>query len=304
MKRGFFCLVLNFEEVTLKDREWMSGLFRLGGRASLDYSFTTCYVWRYIFGYRVARMGDYAILKAEEDGGSYLFPTGRGPLEPVIEAIIEDARECGARMRFNTLLEADKEWLEARFPDRFDYIPCRENADYIYEAERLATLSGKKLAAKRNHINRFVESYPDWAYEPITEANMEAVRRMNLEWNLASNDKQDEILSGEYCAVEQAMTHFRELGLSGGLIRSGGRVLAFAIGDALSNDTFLVHFEKAFADVQGAYQIINREFVKHNCMDYAFVDREEDAGVEGLRKAKLSYDPLKLVSKYAAILRE
>jgi hypothetical protein len=80
--------------------------------------------------------------------------------------------------------------------------------------------------------------------------------------------------------------------------------MAFSIGDPLSDDTFLVHFEKAFADVQGAYQIINREFVKNNCALYAFVDREEDAGVEGLRKAKLSYDPFRLVDKYAAIMRE
>ena len=149
-----------------------------------------------------------------------------------------------------------------------------------------------------------MENNPDWTYEPVTEENMNAVRRMNLEWNLASDDKQDELLSGEYCAVEQAMRHFGDLGLSGGLIRVGGRAVAFAIGDPLSDDTFLVHFEKAFADVQGAYQIINREFVKHNCEGYAFVDREEDAGVEGLRKAKLSYDPLRLVEKYAAIMKE
>jgi hypothetical protein len=297
-------LELNFHEITLKDRDWLTELFRLGGRTSLDYSFTTCYVWRYIFAYRAARMDDYAVVKAETEGGSYLFPTGRGPLLPVVNAIAADAKEHGTRLRFNTLLQGDKEWLEANYPDRFDFIPCRQNADYIYEAERLSALTGKKLAAKRNHINRFVEAYPDWTYEPITGENIGAVRRMNLEWNLASEDKQDELLSGEYCAVEQAMRHFDELGLSGGLIRAGGRVMAFSIGDPLSDDTFLVHFEKAFADVQGAYQIINREFVKNNCALYAFVDREEDAGVEGLRKAKLSYDPFRLVDKYAAIMRE
>ncbi len=297
-------MALEFREIELADREWMTALFRKGGRVSLDYSFTTCYVWRYIFGYRVARMGDYVIVKATEQKSSYLFPAGSGPLEPVIEAIIADAKACGVEMRFNTLLEEDRKWLEEHYPGRFSYIDCRQNADYIYEAERLLTLSGKKLAAKRNHINRFVENYPDWTYEPITEANMDDVRRMNLEWNLASDDKQNELLSGEYCAVEQAMRRFRTLGLLGGLIRVDGRVLAFAIGDVLSDDTFLVHFEKAFADIQGAYQIINREFVRHNCVGFQFVDREEDAGVEGLRKAKLSYDPLRLVDKYAAFMKE
>jgi hypothetical protein len=296
-------LALNFQEITLDDRAWMRELFRTGGRVSLDYSFTTCYMWRYIFGYRVARLGDSMIVKAETDNSSFLFPTGSGPFEPIIEAAIEDARAAGVPFRFNTLLKADRDWLEARYPGRFEYRECRENADYIYESKRLLTLSGKKLAPKRNHINRFIENNPDWAYEPITPESIDEVRRMNLAWSATSGNWQSELLSGEYCAVEQAMRHFSALELSGGLIRAGGRVIAFSIGDALSDDTFLVHFEKAFADIQGAYQIINREFVRHNCADYAFVDREEDAGIEGLRKAKLSYDPLRLVDKYAAALK-
>lgn len=304
MKRGSFRLVLHFNEMMMKDRGWMNRLFRLGKRTSLDYSFTTCFVWRYIFGYRVARMDDYAIIKAEEDGASYLFPSGQGPLKPVIEAIIADAKEGGIPLRFNTVLTEDKARLEELYPGRFAFVPCRHNADYIYESQRLATLSGKKLAAKRNHINRFIENNPDWTYEPIIQDNMDTVRRMNLEWNLASNDKQNELMSGEYCAVEQAMRHFDELELMGGLIRADGRALAFSIGDPLSDDTFLVHFEKAFADIQGTYQIINREFVRHNCENYEFVDREEDAGVPGLRKAKLSYYPLRLVEKYEATWKD
>ena len=104
--------------------------------------------------------------------------------------------------------------------------------------------------------------------------------------------------------MESAIRHFNELGLSGGLIRAEGKVVAFSIGDPLNDDTFLVHFEKAFADVQGAYQMINQQFVQRNCMAYRYINREEDAGVKGLRHAKMSYNPVMLVEKYLATLKE
>ena len=91
--------------------------------------------------------------------------------------------------------------------------------------------------------------------------------------------------------------------VSGGALRADGKIIAFSIGDMLNDEIFLVHFEKAYAEIQGAYPMINQQFVLHNCMGHKYVDREEDAGVEGLRKAKLSYDPLRLVDKYAAILK-
>ena len=100
--------------------------------------------------------------------------------------------------------------------------------------------------------------------------------------------------------VKRSLEYYNELVLSGGLIRAGGRFVAFALGDKLNETTFLVHIEKAFAEITGAYQIINREFVLHNCMDYEFVNREDDTGDENLRKAKLSYRPWEIVKKFSA----
>jgi hypothetical protein len=160
------------------------------------------------------------------------------------------------------------------------------------------------LSGKRNHINRFIEHHRDWRYETLSKANFDDVRRMNTLWCIQNGCAEDLAISEEYCAVESAIRHYDELGLSGGLIRTGGKVVAFSIGDPLNEDTFLIHFEKAFADVQGAYQMINQQFVQHHCMDYKYVDREEDAGVEGLRRAKLSYHPVLIAEKYTATLKE
>lgn len=293
---------VRYRKIELTDKPWMDALFAVEGRASLEYNFTNSFVWRHIYKLRAARLGDRLLMLSDPEKPSFLFPPGRGPLEPVLEQMAKDARAAGVPLRFHTVLPEDKAWLEAAYPGRFTFELERDGADYVYETERLATLKGKKLAAKRNHINRFVENHPDWRYEPLSAGNIEEARRMNLAWCAEARLRQQTDLNGEYCAVDQALHNFEALRLSGGLIRAGGRAVAFSIGDPLNQDTFLVHFEKAFAEIQGAYPMINRQFVLANCAGYAFVNREDDTGVEGLRRAKLSYGPHHLVEKYAATL--
>ena len=295
---------LDYKEIELDDREWMDPLFKMSGRGSLEYSFTTTFLWRCTYKYKAARLNDYLIILCDPNDPTYIFPAGQGPLEPVIQALIEDARQKGTKLTFNTILSKDKERLEQLYPGRFEFTPFRDGQDYVYTTQSLATLTGKKLAAKRNHIHRFTDNHPSWTYEPLTQKNMDETRQMNMAWCLQAGCLEDSSLYNESCAVEQAFRHFSELKLDGGVLRTEGRVVGFSIGDPLSEDTYLVHFEKAFADMQGAYPMINQQFVLHNCMDYAFVNREEDAGVPGLRQAKLSYCPDHLVEKYQATLVE
>jgi len=293
-------LQLNYREITLSDREWMNKHFDMTARGSLEYSFTTSFLWRCIYNFRVAEYQGYMLLLADPKNPTFLFPCGQGPLEPVIEALINDAAEMGAPLTFNTVLPEDKARLEAMYPGKFSFELYRDGADYVYDMQSLATLKGKKLAAKRNHIHRFVENHPDWQYEPISEANMEEVRQMKIAWCHQAGCRENSGLADEYCAVEQAFRNFRELKLDGGLIRAEGKVVAFSMGDKLNDTTYLVHFEKAFPEIQGAYPMINQQFVMNNCQNYAFVNREEDTGEPGLRQAKLSYNPSYLVEKYIA----
>lgn len=294
---------LKYKRIEIADKAWMDELFAMGDRGSLEYNFTNSFVWRHVYKLRVLRMGDRLLMLSDPEKPTFLFPAGRGPLEPAMERMAKDARQAGVPLKFHTVLPSDKAWLEANYPGRFTFEEYRDGADYVYETESLATLKGKKLSAKRNHINRFLESHPDWRYEPLTQANLEEAWQMNLIWCEEAARRQMSDLGGEYCAVEQALTHFDALKLSGGLIRAAGKVVAFSIGDPQNDDTFLVHFEKAYADIQGAYPMINQQFVLNNCMDYTYVNREDDTGVEGLRKAKLSYGPHHLVEKYTATLK-
>ena len=124
---------------------------------------------------------------------------------------------------------------------------------------------------------------------------------MHKEWCKLYGCGKNPSLKEESCAVSDAFCYFEELGLSGGMLSAGGAVVAFSIGDRLNKDTFLVHIEKAFPDIQGAYPMINKQFVIHNCENYRYVNREEDLGEEGLRKAKLSYQPYEILQKFGAI---
>lgn len=173
----------------------------------------------------------------------------------------------------------------------------RDLADYVYETEKLASLAGKKLHAKRNHINKFKNLYPDWSYETLTDDNVEDCFQMALKWRNKNGCEDDPEKNAEMCVTLNSLRLYKELGLRGGVLKAGGQIVAFTVGEPVSDDTFVVHIEKAFAEVDGAYPMINQQFVQHECMEYEYVNREEDTGAEGLRRAKLSYRPVFLEEK-------
>ncbi|GHU80637.1 hypothetical protein FACS1894191_6350 [Clostridia bacterium] len=297
--------MLEYKEIALSDREWMEPLFKLSNHRSEEYSFTFSYIWRKVFGYTAARMEDFLIIRGSKGDNPprYLFPAGKGDISKVLETLAEEARQEGHGLVFNEILAEHKSFLEENYPGQYYIEPVEHYFDYIYDTQSLITLAGKKLHSKRNHINRFKELYPDWSYEPITADNLDEVLHMNDEWlKVNMEESSSKTLIEESKSVSAAICDFLDLKLDGGLIRAGGRIIAFSMGDRLNTDTYLVHIEKAFGDVQGAYTIINQEFSRHNCQSFTYINREDDSGDEGLRKAKKSYNPAFMVEKFNAKL--
>ena len=244
-------------------------------------------------------------------GCSYMYPAGSGDIAAAIRALEADAAERGEPLRLVCLTPPQMAELEEFFPGRFTCTADRDGYDYLYDIDRLADLGGKKLHAKRNHIHRFEENNPTWAYEEITPASLPECLEMDQEWYRRSLQREGEVeerdLGDEGIALRSAMEHYEALGLEGGLIRVYGEVVAFTIGDRLSADTYDVHFEKAYGELQGAYAMINREFarwVREHHPEVKYLNREDDMGVPGLRKAKESYYPDLLVEKHTAILQK
>lgn len=269
---------------------------------SCEYSFTDLFNWGGVHQTEVARMGDYGIIRSGFKEFSYLYPFGRGNIRPVIEAMMEDAREHRVTFTISLILEPMKEELETLFPGLFAYSEERAYFDYIYTQESLSTLRGRQLSGKRNHINAFKKLYPDWSFEKITAENIAECWQMNEEWSARNELSLGSGLLKERSALKSAFEHFFEENLVGGLIRVNGKVIAYSMGHPLNSDTFVVHFEKAFDDIRGAYQMINQQFALNCCEGYTYLNREDDTGLEGLRKAKLSYLPHTLLKKYDAKL--
>lgn len=298
--------MLDFKRIELSDREWIEPLLMESGFQGSEYTFSNNYIYRKIYQIDVARMDGYYLVRSNKDlrYRSYLYPAGSGDVKPVIEAMMEDAREQGDVFRMHGVAKASAAQLEALFPDRFVIEEVRDNFDYIYESQRLITLAGKKLHSKRNFINRFKqENEGNWAYEPITPANLDECWDMNTRWCEKYGCDDTESLAEEACAVRNCFNNFEALGLSGGFLRVGDEIVAFTMGRPINHNTFIVHIEKAFSDVAGAYPMINQQFVSHAAADYQYINREDDVGDEGLRKAKLSYKPDILLEKYAVTLK-
>lgn len=295
---------MDFHRVTLQDREWIEQLLRYSDYNSCEYSFSSIFNWSQVHQTEVARVEDFGVIRSNFKELSYLYPFGRGDVASVIEQIVEDARQKQAPLNLSLVLEPMKAQLETLFPGRFVYQEERDYFDYLYTQESLATLKGRNLSGKRNHINAFKKSWPDWTFETISQQNIDECWKMNEQWEQENAAFLNDSLLREKAAIRCAFDHFFEEGLTGGLIRADGRVIAYTMGRPLNSETFVVHYEKALDGYRGAYQMINQQFAQHCCEGFAYINREDDTGKEGLRKAKLSYYPVELVKKYEVCLAQ
>lgn len=307
--------MIAFRDPEIGDRQWVEERFRASGNQGCEYSFSTLFLWSGAYQQQVAPMDGFVLERLRGKlGAGYLFPAGSGPLEPVLSALEKDAAERGEPCRFFCVTPEQAERLEQLRPGQYAFQSDRDGWDYLYALDRLAGLGGKKLHGKRNHIRRFEESHPDWQVEQITMDNLAECAEMDLEWNrryrsldAAGEEAEARTRLDERHAMFRAFAHYEALGMDGLLLRTGGKVVAFTMGSPISADTFDVHFEKAYGEIQGAYPMINREFARWlqaNRPGIRWLNREDDMGLEGLRKSKESYYPDRMVEKSAAIRRD
>lgn len=236
----------------------------------------------------------------------YPYPIGTGDKGAVLEAILTDARERGIPCRLSSLTEADCRELEGWFPGEFAVRPDRDTFDYVYDIEELAQLPGRKFQKKRNHLHRFTAEHPNYQIQPLTPENLPQAQELAEQWFLRRQPEEGVYLS-EAIALFRAFRCFTALGLTGIALTEGSQIFAFSIGSPLSRDTFDIHFEKAREDVPGAYTAVNREFARYlRCQfpQLRYLNREDDLGLAGLRRAKLSYQPHHLEEKYFCCRKE
>ncbi len=265
---------------------------------SADYAAANLYMWDETYHQQLAFLGDRVAGRILEEDGSYryLYPVGEGEISPILRELYAEAREHGFPLRFVGVSEPEMPALVAQWGEKMEVLETREWEDYLYEAQKLATLSGKKLHGKRNHVNAFTAAH-EWYTLPLDESRFDDCRRILATWRAG----REEDTTDEEVAIERGFAAFRQLSLEGLLLICDGTPVAFTVGSRITPDCFCVHFEKAIPGVEGAYPVINREFVRavlERHPEVVYINREDDMGLENLRAAKLSYRPAMLLKKF------
>lgn len=303
--------MIEFHTPLPADKSWVDRRLAQGNYRGCEYSFTNLFTWAEAYDQQIADLDGFLAARVRGAlGYGYLWPAGSGDLGKVLSALETDARERGETFRLVCLTPRQVEELEAHRPGEFAFTADRDGFDYLYEIDKLADLGGRKLHSKRNHCKRFQENNPTWTYEDMTTAALDECIEMDAEWDRRSREREGageaEDMTNEKKALLLAARNFEALGLEGGVLRVYGEVVAFSMGDPLSSDTFDVHFEKAYGELQGAFAMINREFarrVREKHPGVRYLNREDDMGIEGLRRAKESYYPDLMVEKHSAVRR-
>ena len=298
--------MLDFKPFALAQKAEYDAYLALSGERGCEYSFANLYLWG---RQQYAKVGDCLVLFSQFDRKSvYPFPIGAGDIRPALEAVIADAKERGLQCRLTGLTAADCALLERIYPGRVRCHPDRDSFDYIYAIADLAELKGRKFQKKRNHLNHFRTVCPDHTLEPLSEGNLQEAAALLETWY--EKQKQLHPLQDyhmEQIAARKALNTLAPLGMEGLLLKNQGQAIALTIGSRLSDDTFDIHFEKAIDGEDGAYAAINWAFARYLREKYPalrWLNREDDMGLEGLRKAKLTYQPERMLEKSWACLLE
>ena len=300
--------MLSFKKITIEDKEAITACTYAGRYQNCDYAFANMCSWHFLYDSEYAISDRFLFIRFHiEDKGhkrlAYMFPVGDGDLKDAIDILEKDAAEMERPLLILGITPESKENMETLFPGLFAFMKERDYFDYIYLREDLTTLKGRKFQSKRNHINKFKNRY-NYSFQPISPDIVQQCMEVETLWCKANlNEDDEEDLSHEHQSMVFAMEHFDELGLMGGAIVVDGKIIAFTYGSPINGETFGIHVEKADVSYEGIFSIINQEFASRIPQQYTYINREEDLGIPGLRKSKLSYNPVLLLEKNAAVIR-
>jgi len=294
-----------FRPIDVGDREAFGRFLWPYQPQSSELTFTNLFIWRSVYAWRWSVDGDRLILLSSAAGEEPFFlapvgPPSRSGLVLKLLRWLRDERSV-AQPRIE---RADPRLVaEVAGESAIRVEPAREHFDYVYRTEDLISLRGSRYHAKRNHISR-LESAAVPEFVPIDASILGLCREFQDRWCEQRRCAEDLNLLGEWEAVKEALANYGRLGVRGAAVLIGGAVEAFTFGELLNAQTAVVHIEKANPEIPGLYAAINQRYCRDHWSAVPFINREQDLGRAGLRKAKLSYHPHHLVEKHRLTLAE
>ncbi len=296
--------MLEYKPITLEDKAIIDPFLKKNNCSLLNYSFVVEFIYRDLIYFEYALFQDFLLLKVNvNQREKFLYPVGSGDIFDVFNAIKSYSFKRNGNLSLFQFCEPESkfvlEWAKKIESEgyAYEFIPARDEFEYIYLSEDLLNLEGTKLKNKRNHLNTFLKSY-SYEVEKITPKNLIEVIEFDEMWNENREISAGSRLIVENHALQEVFTYYDELDVDGIILKVDGDVVGFSIGYPLNDDTYFVLFEKANRAYNGVYAMINREFIKHVAQSYKYINRAEDCGDEGLRKAKLSYAPYRMNEVY------
>ena len=296
-------MIIPFKPITAADADLLRSYTMEGKCMNCDMNVANLCSWQFLYHTEYAVVEGFLVLRFVSDGHvTYMKPMGKGDLRHVLELLMADARSLGDTLRMACVCPCAQGMMEESMPGAFAYSVNRDRADYLYLREKLVTLSGKKLQPKRNHISKFKRTYPNYEYRPLTADLVDDCIRLGEEWCRTNDSCMQRAMQAEQRMIDYALHHIDELHIVGGTLWVDEKMVAFTFGARINAEAFDVCVEKADTAYEGAYAMINNEFVSRLPEDITYINREEDLGLEGLRKAKLSYQPDLILDKMTATL--
>lgn len=296
-----------FKEIELKDKEIFKHYLQGGSNKTDMANFTSLFLWKDWGGHTTWDIINDALVvrKTYKDELFHFCPIApdKETVTDTIKLLIRDALQENKPLKFTEINEEQKNFILEACPTCFNLTENRDAADYIYNVSDLINLPGRAYGSKRNHINKFMRTYTDYELREMTETELPLCKEYIQKWAEEHYNHDDPHFQGEFRGTLQALEHFSELDVKGLCLFVDGKMEGFTIGEELNHDTVLIHIEKASAHIDGAYTLLNREFLARCWSEYQFVNREEDMGMPGLRKAKESYHPVKLEMTFGLELK-
>ncbi len=291
--------------VTLDDKELFDKYFKDSSSINSEYTFTNMFMWRNSYNIRYALIDEMLCIFSKHGNGpeTINFPLGIGDIKLVIEKIIKYFKTINQRPLIRIYSEDMIDILKSLFPDTFIITEDIDSFDYVYETEDLIELPGNKYHSKRNHINKFKSLY-NYEYHRLTPDSKDACLSMFNHWC----DSKEGLIPGiseQREAVTELLQNWKALDITGGGITVDGKMIAFSFGEVLSqkHSIAVIHLEHADTEFHGSFPLMNQQFLENEWSHLEYVNREEDMGLPGLRKAKQSYKPCLMVKKYIATLK-
>jgi len=263
-------------------------------------------MWRKAYNIQWTVEGEFLCVKASWEGETFFLPPF-GP-EQGLSEVLQKMQDHAEQQKFPFMLQGVEkymiEWLEKIRPGYFQCTPERDNFDYIYLSKDLIELKGRKFHTKKNHVNSFRKKHSDYQYVPMTAEMTDQCIAFMAEWCHERGCVKGDSIDCERKAILEAMNNFTALGFQGAAIYIDGKMVSFTFGEVSNDDTAVIHVEKGLLEYKGVYGVINQEFCAQQWQNVEYINREEDMGIEGLRKAKESYHPVKMVEKYSVKVKE